>query len=118
MLSFGISSGYLNFRVIKYFVIRVASVTLYRNGVEEIRLIRSRIQCLGCLVNQNVVCRPGSNFIIFCDIHQLFAGKCIKSHLGEYFCTSVEVTTVVVQGMSGITDITKVISCTFTGSIF
>ena len=65
MLSFGITAGYLNFRIFKYFVIRVASVALYGNGVQEIGLVRSRIQSLCCLVDQNVICRPGSNFVMF-----------------------------------------------------
>ena len=118
MLSFGITAGYLNFRIFKYFVIRVASVALYGNGVQEIGLVRSRIQSLCCLVDQNVICRPGSNFVIFCNVHQLFAGEGIKSHLGENGCTSVEVTTVVVKCVCCVSEITKDVSSTFTGSIF
>ena len=88
-------------------------MALNRNGIQKIRLIRSRIQNFICFAYENVVSRPGTDFVIFLNVHQFFAGKGIKSHIGKYFCAAVEITAVVMQRMSRIANLGEITGDTF-----
>ena len=75
------------------------------NCIGEICLFWCCIQTLDSLTHKNIVCCPVSIWCIFCNVHQLFTCKGIKSHHGKCIGTAVEITSVVVNHMGSITNL-------------
>ena len=79
-------------------------MSLYRDGVYQIGLIRCGVQSLYCLADQNVVSRPASQRSIFLNVHTFLTGKGVKAHHGKSIGTAVEVATVIVYYMGAVSD--------------
>ena len=79
-------------------------MSLNRNRVYKVRLVRSGIQGFLGFINENVVCRPVTKRCIFLNIHEFLTGKGIESHHGKSICTAIEVTAIVMNNVSSITD--------------
>ena len=58
--AFILGTGYSDLRIIEHLVLRIITMTLHRDRVDEIRLIRRIVQALLDLSDENVVGRPGT----------------------------------------------------------
>ena len=99
-----LGTGYSDLRIIEHLVLRIITMTLHRDRVDEIRLIRRIVQALLDLSDENVVGRPGTKRRIVLNIHELFARKGIKAHHGKCISPAIEISSVVMNGVRTISE--------------
>ena len=106
----------LNLRVFDDLLFRIITMSLYADGHQEILLLGS-VHCFHHVLNQHFIFRPS----IWCglqDIHKFLTGKCIISGIVVYTGTAIEVTTVIMQSMSSISQCAQCCCRTFRSLFF
>ena len=98
LLCFVIDTFYFDLRILNQLLLRVISMSLHTDGKYEILLL-GRIHSFHNIVYQNLVLCP-SIWRKLKNVHKFFTCKTVKSHMIIDFCTTVEVTSVIVQSMS------------------
>ena len=114
---FRFRSRYFDLRIGKYRFGWIISVSLYRDRVYIIRTL-CRFHCLKNFIRQDMIFHPSHRCSIT-DVRHIFLGsKGVKSKSGKYGSSSIEVRFIVMDRMSTVTEVLKIIGCALAGLLF
>ena len=114
---FRFRSRYFNLRIRKYRFGWIISMSLYRDRIYIIRTFCG-FHGLKNFISQNMIFYPSHRCGITDVRHIFLRSKGVKSKSGKYGSSSVEIRFIVMNRMSTVTELLKIIGCALAGRLF